>query len=70
MEHFVGRRLLGGGELSWNVDERRSDRYGSVGLFSGDNTKRLEKALELQGTYGQLVAEVVETRKSTHIGDL
>lgn len=73
--------LLGQGELSWRGSERRSDRYGTVGLFTqtdrtfmgnesyGDELKYVlvQKFEEQTGT---LVAEVVETRQSLHIGDI
>ena len=71
--------LIGTGSLSWDGYERRSDRYGTIGVYSVDSLgKKITEGANLflpalkkwEGKKGQLRAEVVETRKSTHIGDL
>jgi hypothetical protein len=69
--------ILGTGRLTWNGRERRSDRYGTVFLLaSGDSTTPdftitpLVIQPELLGVVGTLIARVIETRESTHIGDL
>lgn len=69
-------KILGEGRLSWSRYERIGDRYGAVFLMAdGDSLTpeptayvKIEGAPE--GQRGRLVAEVVETRDSTHIGDL
>jgi hypothetical protein len=68
---------IGQGRLTWGAGERRSDRYGFVYLLeSGDSTTAglfpvpLTIPRELVGKRGTLVATVIETRTSTHIGDL
>ena len=68
---------LGTGQLSWHAAERRTDRYGTVALWDdatpGGDGKRLpwpDDAHALQGKRGYLIAHVLETRKSDHIGDL
>lgn len=70
---------LGTGQLSWHAQERRSDRYGTVGLYVDANpddpvsTERIawsEEGLAAEGKHGTLVAYVIETRPSKHIGDL
>lgn len=63
------KHLLGTGELDWSAEERRSDRYGAVGLFSGEESIRLEPAKSLQGKHGKLFAKVIETCESHHCGD-
>lgn len=72
--------LLGTGTLTWNADERRSDRYGSVYLIpNGHNSFTKEPSPSLvdenavrsfEGQRGELIAVVKATRESTHIGDL
>jgi hypothetical protein len=67
--------VLGEGRLSWQRTERISDRYGAVILMhDGDSwTEPSGYAVfdpALTGRRGTLVAEVLETRESTHIGDL
>lgn len=57
--------------LSWPPPERRSDRYGLVGLSKNP----MEDFAKLTGKipvkqHGRLVAVVLETRDSHHIGDL
>ena len=69
---------FGTGILTWATGERRSDRYGYVFLLRSGNSLtpgmdieplRMPMGLEL-GTPIRLNALVVETRQSTHIGDL
>jgi hypothetical protein len=87
----VLRVLIGEGGLNWPASERRSDRYGRVGLQRVGpmpaTTEALAAGIEPGTLYptgdwillsgmeaalapGRLVAEVVETRQSGHIGDL
>lgn len=72
---------LGIGSLTWNANERRSDRYGTVYLIDdGINSQSDVEAKSLirrtpqtdacEGAAGKLIAVVQATRKSTHIGDL
>lgn len=72
---------LGKGVLTWDGAERRSDRYGTVYLISeGMNSlssgpvpsiiKLPANAPASATAFGSLIAVVVETRDSTHIGDL
>ncbi len=68
---------LGTGQLSWHAHERRSDRYGTIALWDdatpGGDGKHLpwpDEANAMQGQSGYLVAYVIETRKSDHVGDL
>jgi hypothetical protein len=68
--------LLGTGRLTWNRGERVTDRYGAVYLLaSGDSMTEathiapITLSPELVGKRGQLIAEVIETRESTHLGD-
>ncbi len=70
MEHELGT-----GQLSWMGSERRTDRYGTVALWEDatpyrDDSSLLLKTNSLTGKHGKLVATVLETRKSSHIGDL
>src|SRR5690606_29829454 len=67
--------LIGTGRLSWAPHERRSDRYGTVLLMvDGDSWTEPKAYVDLDqahvGQHGALAAEVVETRDSTHIGDV
>lgn len=75
------RECLGFGVLTWNRSERISDRYGYVALMpEGGNSIASEDYLPLNtdgierefggGKKCQLVADVIEARESTHIGDL
>lgn len=71
---------LGVGVLTWNRSERVSDRYGAVYLIEdGQNSfsdgpspslVRGEGVKRCAGLKGRLVAHVMQTRDSTHIGDL
>jgi len=67
--------LLGQGRLTWSRYERIGDRYGAVSLMTdGDSLNGVGKWVpisdEHDGQHGTLAAEVLETRDSTHIGDL
>lgn len=64
--------LLGTGVLSWHPDERRIDRYGTVHLNSTPDDTAFTPVLfdaAPVGTHGQLVAVIVATRPSFHLGD-
>lgn len=69
---------LGRGVLTWHRKERVSDRYGAVYLIDeGGNSltaapcpSRVTIPTEIIGKKGTLKAVVLETRQSTHIGDL
>ncbi len=65
-------KLIGTGILNWPRDERVFDRYGLVGLWPRDNEHGDPLPMDvvpLDGFKGQLIAKVLESRKSTHIGD-
>ena len=65
-------KLIGTGILSWPRYERIGDRYGLVGLFPRDNEDEDALPMDivpLDGFKGQLIAKVLEARKSKHIGD-
>lgn len=72
------RHIIGVGRLTWDANERRTDRYGAVYLMrDGDSTWRktppltpLSIPLSLAGSRVRLIAKVIEARESTHIGDL
>lgn len=53
--------------MEWNGSERRSDRYGAVSLWNDKGGKNFTR--ELEGKYGKLIAKVLKTRKSDHLGD-
>lgn len=69
--------LVGEGVLTWNRHERVSDRYGTVYLMAeggdslGGENEDARPALRIpdREARGCLVAEIVNTRESTHIGD-
>jgi hypothetical protein len=73
---------LGVGVLTWARGERVSDRYGSVFLMpEGQDSLTLRdnqtftplsrpSAITTSDGRGRLIAEILETRESTHIGDL
>jgi hypothetical protein len=77
---MVTKVLLGEGVLTWGRGERISDRYGTVYLIEeGCDSTTTEKpcpsligpaVVPLAGRHGELIAVVLSTRKSTHIGDL
>jgi hypothetical protein len=69
--------MIGAGRLTWTGSERRSDRYGYVFLInSGDSTTKGTDWSEMVvrpehlGLRCRLLAHVIETRQSSHIGDL
>jgi len=74
------RHLLGTGVLTWGRMERISNRYGFVYLMpDGHNSLSAAEprrwspepgTMDFAGMRGRLVAKVIESRKSTHIGDL
>lgn len=67
------------GALTWNSRERRSDRYGSIGLQQeavdvnaglDSPAVRMDAFKPLVGKRARLTATVVVTGDSCHIGDL
>jgi hypothetical protein len=69
--------ILGTGILNWPSVERRSDRYGYVHLYT--DVIPLDVSTQDDPTYvsltqtqgkGQLIARILATRQSQHIGDL
>jgi hypothetical protein len=71
--------LIGTGVLNWNRSERISDRYGAI-TMNNDNADDvvLTKDAKLfvdeirkhRNEFGYLVCHILETRESTHLGDL
>lgn len=66
---------LGTGWLQWPRVERVSDRYGTIRLFKFDPNENETSFVDYppnlpMGKYGKLIAEVIETQESSHIGDL
>lgn len=62
---------LGEGVLNWSRGERIGDRYGAIHLSStpgGEDYATWQDAPA--GTRGTLVAHVLQTRQSSHTGDL
>lgn len=75
--------LLGIGVLTWDGEERRSDRYGSVMILDphaphahnaarGATARFMHFVAEdrIIGVSGTLAVEVIEVRESEHVGDL
>ena len=70
--------IIGTGPLSWDGSERRSDRYGFVCFTYTDSLHhpigdpQLDESVlfALEGKHGRLIARVIKTRKSTHVGDI
>jgi hypothetical protein len=71
--------LIAKGALTWNAPERRSDRYGTVYVHDLNSEEKKinsgsimlnEIIKSLVNKKGTLLCEVLETRQSTHIGDL
>lgn len=61
---------IGEGVLSWNRDERLSDRYGSVNLnISMTENGKVSYDKSCEGKYGVLAAFIKESRPSSHTGD-
>jgi hypothetical protein len=84
-ERFVmnPETLIGIGIFTWNKKERVSNRYGSFFLsfesYEGEKTKldldsfgilNLDLIKDLTNKKVKVTCKVVETRKSSHIGDL
>lgn len=71
MEKGKNKILLGTGILNWDRGERVSDRYGFVKLFTaiGSDETLLFDTIH-KDKNGRLIAEVIQTRKSDHIGDM
>lgn len=80
----MGEYVLGTGVLTWARGERVSDRYGSVflmpegqdslnhgdrGPYAATSDDPIIDLTRVDGQ-GRLIAEVLKTRQSTHIGDL
>lgn len=73
------KRSLGTGMVTWDRGERIDDRYGFIYFYEensqgesvGSAEMDIVKAKELadREIRGKLVAEVRETRESTHVGD-
>lgn len=63
---------IGTGRLNWPRGERITDRYGLVSLYDRRWSVMLDRddVESFDGRRGRLVATVVETRESSHIGDL
>lgn len=62
--------VLEQGTLGWAARERISDRYGQVKLYvDGAEVMMRLDVLVLEGVHGTLVADVIETHDSTHVGD-
>lgn len=69
MPEIIG---LGQGRLTWPRMERVGDRYGAVAFQKGDaiGFAYSDILAKVHGVRGTLKARVIETRQSTHIGDL
>ncbi len=61
--------IIAEGILTWHADERRSGRYGSVEMLDEDGKFLTLDVGLVEGEHGRLFAEVVETRRSHHVGD-
>lgn len=62
---------IGTGVLTWSPGERISDRYGTVYLLTAlDSGETVTLTKTKEGKRGRLIALVLETRQSRHIGDL
>lgn len=62
---------LGEGVLNWSRYERIGDRYGAIHLETApDSEKYANWKGAPEGTKGTLVAHVLATRQSGHIGDI
>lgn len=63
--------ILGKGFLNWGRSERITDRYGAIGLWEQNTEKTIPlENKPVEGTPGKLIAKIIETRKSKHIGDI
>lgn len=62
--------ILGTGVLTWDRYERMTDRYGTVKLAESTAFQHFITFDEAPlGQHGTLVAVVLDTRRSAHIGD-
>ncbi len=64
--------VLGTGVLNWHPDERRTDRYGTVYLNRAPDDHTFDPVRfddPPVGTRGRLVAVILATRPSFHVGD-
>lgn len=67
----AGTIVLGTGSLNWPPEERKSDRYGLVCLLDpSDEPIPLAEAPGLAGSRGRLLARVVDSCPSYHVGDV
>ena len=71
--------LIGTGGLNWFTNERVTDRYGTVNMMlnNTNNEQIAENAClfddiikQYIGKKGKLICKVLQTRQSTHIGDI
>lgn len=71
-QHIDNQLHLATGWLQWPRVERRSNRYGTVRLFEfpRERDTMVDYPSLPLGKYGRLVAEVIETQESSHVGDL
>ena len=76
-EHVPLVHVFGSGTFGWPAVERRSDRYGFVGLWRNTGSEETVALDDVDpddvfpaDLRGSLVAEVLETRASGHTGDL
>lgn len=70
-------KTIGTGQLSWPANERISDRYGVIRLYNNASPNLPYQdggaPIDYDGLIGQkgsLIATIIETRDSEHIGDL
>jgi hypothetical protein len=65
-------QLIGHGQFGWNGIERRSDRYGLVRLFQVDQKNKPVDLFgkDLEGQKGRLIAHVIKSVQSEHMGDM
>lgn len=65
--------FLGWGILGWPKSEKLTGRYGIILLSEPTGSgqpARLENTSKIKGIAGKVIAEVIETRKTTYLGDL
>ena len=62
---------LGEGVLNWSRYERIGDRYGAIHLSTTpDSEDYADWSDAPAGTVGTIVAHIIQTRESQHIGDM
>lgn len=66
----AGAATLGRGALSWNPQERKSDRYGEVSLYVDSGTVKLTPPPSAVGRTSVLTATVFATHPPSPLGDL